>query len=314
MADQRVLMIESPCHISVDTGRIVFRKIDGAQRMELASDLAVLCLHHEQITISHHALRVLGQSDCAVIITDGQHMPSAVLHPLSQQASSVANTRLMQQIALLQHKGRQALIWQQLVTAKVHNGGAVLRQLGLNGAVRMERLAQQVQPDDATHIEGQAAKHFWQCWFTHPRLAEHGQKRQKQDATDPVNARLNYAYAMLRTSIARELIASGLNPSLGVGHHNQGNPFNLADDFIEPYRCIAEWAVAQLTDIDQPFTGNAKQNLLKALWCDLILTHDDNNRYRLAQAITQTVRSYCQVLEMTQHAVKLKLPKDWFTS
>jgi CRISPR-associated protein Cas1 len=291
MADQRVLMIESPCHISVDTGRILFKKPDGAQRTELASDLAVVCLHHEQITVSHHALRALSQSDCAVIITDAQHMPSGILHPLSQQASSVANTRLSQQIALLQTPERQGLIWQQLITSKINNGGTVLRQLGLNGAIRMERLAQQVRPDDATHIEGQAAKHFWQCWFAHPNLNAHGQKRHKQDAPDPVNARLNYAYAILRAMISRELISAGLNPSLGVGHHNQGNPFNLADDFIEPYRCIAEWAVAQLADIDQPFIGAAKQNLLKALWCDMRFTNDDTNQYRLAQAITQTVQS-----------------------
>ncbi len=309
MANQRVLMVESPCHISVDTGRILLKRTDGQSKTELASDLAVLCLHHDQITISHHALRQLNQADCAVMTTDAQHLPCGVMHPLSAQANSVAVTRLRQQIALDSDTVRKGLLWQQIVSQKIVNGAHLLRLLESNGAMRLERLAQEVQPADSRNAEGQAAKHYWQQYFAQPQINNYAQRRQKQDAGDAVNVRLNYGYAVLRAMIARELLVAGLNPILGIGHGNQGNPYNLADDFIEPFRFIVEWAVAQENDFDCPFVGAAKQSLLQAMQCVVTLTHDADNQYRLAQAIAQTVKSYCLALGEPNTPPKLKLPK-----
>ena len=310
MADQRVLMIESPCHISVDTGRILFKRADGQSKTELANDLAVLCLHHEQITISHHALRALHQSNCAIITTDAQHMPCGVMHPLSMQASSVAVSRLRQQIALDQNRVAKGRIWQTVVAQKIANSAHVLRLLNAKGAIRLERLSTTVRPADAQNAEGQAAKHYWQQFFALPHLADYTQRRHKQGADDAINARLNYGYAILRAMIARELIIAGLNPILGVGHDNQGNPYNLADDLIEPYRCVAEYAVARLdgADFDAPLVGVQKQKLLQLMQLECKLTHEPNNQYRLAQAIAQTVKSYCQVLLDLDKPIKLKLP------
>ncbi len=309
MADQRVLMVESPCHISVDTGRILLKRADGQSKTELASDLAVLCLHHEQITISHHALRALHQADCAVMTTDEQHLPCGVMHPLSGQATSVAVTRLRHQILLDGDTARKGVLWQHIVAQKIANGAYLLRLLESNGAVRMERLAHAVQPADSRNAEGQAAKYYWQQYFALPQLNNYAQRRQKQDAGDAVNVRLNYGYAVLRAMIARELIVAGLNPILGIGHDNQGNPYNLADDFIEPYRFIVEWAVAQEDDFDSPFVGASKQRLLQAMQCEITLTHDADNQYRLAQAVAQTVKSYCLALVEQNKLPKLKLPK-----
>ena len=36
--------------------------------------------------------------------------------------------------------------------------------------------------------------------------------------------------------IARNLVASGLLPTLGIHHHNRYNAYCLADDIMEPYR------------------------------------------------------------------------------
>lgn len=310
MSDQRVLMIESPCHISVDTGRILFKRTDGQSKTELANDLAVLCLHHEQITISHHAMRALHQANCAIITTDAQHMPCGVMHPLSMQASSVATTRLRLQFALDQNPDAKGLIWQTIVSSKIANSAHVLRLLQSNGGIRLERLARTVRANDSQNAEGQAAKYYWQQFFAQPHLADYAQRRHKQGAEDAINARLNYGYAVLRAMIARELIIAGLNPILGVGHDNQGNPYNLADDLIEPYRCIVEYAVARLDieDFDAPLVGAQKQKLLQLMQCECKLSHEPNNQYRLAQAIAQTIKSYCQAIQELHKPIKLKLP------
>jgi CRISPR-associated protein Cas1 len=106
--------------------------------------------------------------------------------------------------------------------------------LGKKGTFFLERLANKVQPGDSDQCEGQGARHYWK------HLLSEGFRRSKQGATDLLNARLNFGYAVLRSLIARNLACAGLNGCLGVGHCNQQNPFHLADDLIEPYRFLVE--------------------------------------------------------------------------
>lgn len=57
---------------------------------------------------------------------------------------------------------------------------------------------------------------------------------------EDINNRLNYGYAVIRSYIARSLVAAGFHPTFGIHHDNQLNAFNLADDLIEPYRAIVD--------------------------------------------------------------------------
>ncbi len=59
---------------------------------------------------------------------------------------------------------------------------------------------------------------------------------------DPINSRLNYGYAVVRSAIARKLVATGFHPTFGIHQDSQLNAFNLADDLIEPYRAIVDLA------------------------------------------------------------------------
>ena len=60
---------------------------------------------------------------------------------------------------------------------------------------------------------------------------------------EPINSRLNYGYAVVKSAIARKLVATGFHTALGIHHDNQLNTFNLADDLIEPYRAIVDLVV-----------------------------------------------------------------------
>ena len=54
----------------------------------------------------------------------------------------------------------------------------------------------------------------------------HGGLNRRGD--DPINSRLNYGYAVVRSSIARSLVASGFHPAFGIHHDSQLNAFNSA--------------------------------------------------------------------------------------
>ena len=84
------------------------------------------------------------------------------------------------------------------------------------------------------------AQRYWPALF--------GKAFRRDRDADGVNALLNCGYAVVRAATARAVVAAGLIPSLGVFHHNRGNPFCLADDLLEPYRPYVDWRVRQLVD------------------------------------------------------------------
>ena len=57
---------------------------------------------------------------------------------------------------------------------------------------------------------------------------------------DPINSRLNYGYEVVRSAIARKLVATGFHPTFEMHHDSQLNAFNLADDLIEPYHAMVD--------------------------------------------------------------------------
>jgi len=162
-----------------------------------------------------------------------------------------------------------------------------LRHFGHNGALRLERICSDVRPADSGNIEAQAARHYWK------HLLSPSWKRVKHGATDPLNARLNYGYAVLRALVARELAAAGLQPGLGLGHCNLENPFNLADDFMEPYRYLVERRVLE-TGYDAEFDGQARVAVLGFLESEVRL---GEKVYRMPVAVSETVASFIRVLE-----------------
>ncbi|THF56474.1 CRISPR-associated endonuclease Cas1, partial [Ollibium composti] len=61
-----------------------------------------------------------------------------------------------------------------------------------------------------------------------------------------INALLNYGYTVLRSLVARSVVAAGLHPSIGIHHANRGNAFALADDLIEPFRPLVDLVTVKL--------------------------------------------------------------------
>jgi CRISPR-associated protein Cas1 len=292
MPAHRILLIENPARLHVDLGRLRIERDGMPDAFVLPRDIAVLCLHHHSIQVSVHSLRALAEAGVGLIVTDASHHPCAWLLPINGNGDLVR--RLRQQI-LLDASPIKGLLWQQLVQVRLRTQAENLRGLKRKGALRLERLAQDVQPGDIGKCEGQGARHYW----TH--LFPENFHREKRGADDPINARLNFGYAVLRSMIARSLVMAGLNPALGLGHISTENPFNLADDFIEPFRFIVERHVCQGDQSD--FDNQARKRLLQLVETEVVL---DGSGYRLPAAIDETIASYLRVLD--GRAKSLSLP------
>ena len=78
-------------------------------------------------------------------------------------------------------------------------------------------------------------------------------KKDGANARHPVNAMLNYGYAVLISQISIELAAKGFDLSIGIAHSGRRNPKALVYDFMEPLRPVVDRRILQFA-LAQTFT------------------------------------------------------------
>jgi CRISPR-associated endonuclease Cas1 len=107
-------------------------------------------------------------------------------------------------------------------------------------------------------LEGLAAAAYFKAWHQTPlkwtKLGRHpipptwkqigsrnmNWKKDGANARHPVNAMLNYGYAVLISQIAIDLAAKGFDLSIGIAHSGRRNPKALVYDFMEPQRPVVD--------------------------------------------------------------------------
>ena len=107
---------------------------------------------------------------------------------------------------------------------------------------------------------------------------------------------LNYGYSIVRGMIARSIVCHGYEPSLGIFHKSELNSFNLADDFIEPFRPLVDLVVHQLmqsVEEEQHLTPGIKQELFRLVNYDMEV---GNQKQIVSNAIELFVESYSKSL------------------
>ncbi|MCI1687505.1 type II CRISPR-associated endonuclease Cas1 [Schleiferilactobacillus harbinensis] len=270
----RNLFVESPAALSIKNAQL---RVKTAKEFTFPlDDLQSILIDDPRSTVSMTVLSQLGQHNIAVIVSDAQHLPGSVLLPLQGYYHKL--TTLNQQLSVTKRfKNR---LWQKNIRQKILNQAAVLDWQNLNGVAEMKQYAASVLEGDRTHQEGYAAAFYFRVAF-----GKHFVRRND----DTVNAALNYGYAIIRSCVARELSAFGFEPALGIFHRNQLNPFNLADDLIEPFRPIVDLQVLQMDLDDQPaLTPDIKKQLLNLQSMDVKI---DGSFQTVRNAIHLTIES-----------------------
>ena len=144
---------------------------------------------------------------------------------------------------------------------------------------------------DTTNQEAQAARYYWKVFFN-----EEDPFFVRERFGEYPNNFLNYGYAILRATVARGLVSSGLLPTLGIHHSNKYNAYCLADDIMEPYRPFVDHLVKELvTELDeQELTGNIKRRLLEIPALDLVI---DGKKSPLMVGLQRTTASLAACFE-----------------
>ena len=101
-----------------------------------------------------------------------------------------------------------------------------------------------------------------------------------------------YGYTILRGVVVREVLASGLSPSLGLFHRGRANTFALADDMIEPFRPVVDVYVATKLTGELELTKQVRAGLVSI--SQQPFTRDGAS---LATTVRQMCQNYARYVE-----------------
>ena len=284
----RNIIISNSAKLSIKHNQLCITQ--GREALVPIEDICSVLLESRQIQISAAALECLAVSGITVFFCDEKHLPSAQILPMNQ--FSRQRKILYAQFELSRPIQKQ--LWKCIVQQKIKNQAACLRLSGKSGFEELEAMIPMVRSGDVTNVEAQAAAFYFPHLF-HPDFTRGDICLQ--------NATLNYGYAILRGAIARNLVMHGLEPCIGLQHHNQLNSYNLADDLIEPYRPLIDLYVSGLADADSDeLTPAIKRKLFNAT--NLLMLQNEK-KMRVMYAIGRSTASLAKSIVNQENLLEL---------
>ncbi|MCC6949628.1 MAG: type II CRISPR-associated endonuclease Cas1 [Bradyrhizobiaceae bacterium] len=216
------LHLTKPSRLSFKDGQIAVEQDDGEVCTAL-EDLAWIVLDSPRSTLTGTLLSACMSAGIAIIVTDETHTPSGVALPFHRhhRQADLAQRQVAMGAPLKKR------LWQSIVRNKIENQAIALDGLGRSGGPILREMKRHVGSGDPDNVEARAARAYWSKLWPEFRREDGGDRRNKL---------LNYGYAVIRSGVARSLVASGLLPALGINHASVTNAFNLADDLVEPFR------------------------------------------------------------------------------
>ena len=284
---KRTLYFGNPAYLKTKTEQLIIEKQDDGEKITVPiEDIGLVILDHSQITITSGVIAKMLEKNVAIVTCDATHHPTGLM--MNLDGHTLQSRQFAAQIEASLPVKKQ--LWQQTITAKIYNQAQLLKQQGRENKFLLN-LAKDVKSGDSENNEAKAASYYWKNLFS-PAIAF---RRDREGM--PPNNMLNYGYAILRAVVARNLVGSGLLPTLGIFHRNQYNAYCLADDIMEPYRPFVDKLVCALLNPLEPqyeLTPAIKRELLTIPTMDCFV---EGGRSPLMNAVQRTTASLAKCFE-----------------
>jgi CRISP-associated protein Cas1 len=281
-------------HLSAHRGFLLVSKDREEVGRVPLDDVAAVVVHAHGVTWSANLVVALAERGALMVLCGANHAPVAVCMPLDGHHGQ--NARMRAQWESGRPLAKQ--IWRKIVIAKIQWQAAALEACGVSSAA-FDLLARRVRSGDPDNIEAQAARRYW------PLLLGDAFRRDRHG--EGANGFLNYGYTILRSLVARSVIAAGLHPSIGIHHANRGNAFALADDLIEPFRPLVDVTTAQLVRQGcEEVTPDVKRTMAGLIALDLV--DEGGATTTVTIAATRLAQSLARCFE-TGTSSELTLPR-----
>lgn len=286
----RSIIISNSANLNLKNNNLI---INNENEFQIPiEDISVLVIEGVSVRLTNRLLSRLSENNVATIICDETHLPSSMVLPLNVHYRSykVLKQQLNQSLAFSKR------IWQFIIKQKLCNQGECLDILLLNGGAFLNKLSASVDSGDKGNKEAIGAKYYFKCLF--------GEDFTRYDGNG-INAALNYGYTIIRSAVARTLVMYGFNTALGVNHCNELNSFNLADDFMEPFRPVVDlWTYSNI-EYNDILTKDHRIALVDLVNYECII---DGQNHSILNAIDKMISSYATACSKKDFRL-LKLPE-----
>lgn len=202
------------------------------------SDIETIILEGQDTVISTRLLSKLSKNHILLIICDQKYLPTGIYLEYGQYHRSAK--RIHEQLNWDESLKEEA--WRNIISQKMDNQINLAKYLGVSAdrLDLMNSLSKNIKQLDFTNREGHVAKVYFNSIY--------GQEFSRNIECIE-NMAMNFGYTIIRSFIARCLVANGLVTSEGLFHSNEYNQFNLVDDLMEPFRPIVDyWIITRILD------------------------------------------------------------------
>ena len=250
--------------VRVDRGHLTFEDGIGPDRREarlprVRHGLRRLVVIGADGMVSLAALRWLADQDASFVMLDRDGSVLATTGPVRP-----SDARLRRAQALAHQSGAALQIARELIGRKLEAQeklarGALNNPPAADAIARIRETLPAAKTIDAIRLlESRGAYAYWGAWSDLPINFPKGDLRRVPDhwrtfrnrvspltgsprlASNPLNAMLNYLYALLESEARLAVAALGLDPGLGVLHGDTPARDSLACDVMEPVRPMVD--------------------------------------------------------------------------
>ena len=222
----RTVVIANQAKISYKNRFLVVKK-DIEEKYIHLSEIDTIIVDSISVSISSYLLKELADNKINIIFCDEKHNPYGQIQPFYSRHNS--SKKIIEQTKwTLKNKDN---LWTLIVKNKIINQAFLLKKIKSKQANLVFSYVDELGVGDKSNREGHASKVYFNALFG---------KKFSRGNNDIINAKLNYGYAILLSTVSKEITNNGYLTQLGIHHKNEFNPFNLACDLMEPFRVIID--------------------------------------------------------------------------
>ena len=258
--------------------QLVVEKEDASSTIPL-EDISYVLIEDSTTVLTTRLLAEFGKNAIALIICDETFEPTSIMYPYNYHFKQLEV--FSRQLEITEDIKNE--FWSQIVKRKIENSVRVLEMTSKEEfpISKLNEYVNEVIDGDIKNREGLAAKMYFRSIFGSDFIRFYD---------DKINAALNYGYTIIASAIIRNLAVFGLNTYLGIHHNSKINNFNLAYDFLEPYRSIVDKYVFDNQDeIVFPLSFEFRKKLINLLNKEVL---HNNKKYTVEYSISLLIKSY----------------------
>lgn len=250
--------------ISLKNNRIILKNgqddITGKSESE---EWFITNLPYEKIVISGkgyvstEALSLLNQNNRNVILVDTYGHPVSLMNGTME--SLTATKYRMAQYDAFRDPQKCLQLQRWIVSEKLKTQIEFLKStqsdLVKNGISKLESYLNQVDTSEPIKIEAPSSHVYFRNYvrlipekYGFTARNNSGHRQTKRNASDVINALLNYGYAVLSGEISKFVCGFGLDAYCGFYHKSHTGFQPLVYDMMEPFRWLVEYSVWKLAN------------------------------------------------------------------